>query len=146
MNANIRSIVSEDIERVVCLWAECGLVVSWNDPGKDFQRKLDHGRDQFLVCELDDDIIASAMYAYDGHRGSVNYLAVLPRFQKCGIGLQLMRDIENRLTKLGCPKINILIRHSNVGAQRNQLIVPKEMKAGPKPRLWDALIMPRRRE
>ena len=114
MKANIRSIVSEDIEKVVSLWAECGLVVSWNDPGKDFQRKLDHGGDQFLVCELDDDIIASAMYAYDGHRGSVNYLAILPRFQKRGIGLQLMRDIENRLTMLGCPKLNILIRHSNV--------------------------------
>ena len=115
MNANIRSLRSEDIEKVISLWAECGLVVSWNDPRKDFQRKLDHGRDQFLVCELNDEIIASAMYAYDGHRGSVNYLAVLPEFQSKGIGLQLMNDIENRLTRQGCPKINILVRHSNVG-------------------------------
>jgi ribosomal protein S18 acetylase RimI-like enzyme len=115
MNAIIRSLLSEDIEIVISLWAECGLVVSWNDPRKDFQRKLDHGRDQFLVCELNGEIVASAMYAYDGHRGSVNYLAVLPEFQSKGIGLQLMKDIENRLTGLGCPKINILIRQNNVG-------------------------------
>ncbi len=115
MELKIRTVLSEDIEKVISLWAKCGLVVSWNDPEKDFKRKLDHGRDQFLVCELGEEIVASAMYAYDGHRGSVNYLAVLPDFQKRGIGEQLMRDVENRLANQGCPKINLLIRDTNAG-------------------------------
>jgi ribosomal protein S18 acetylase RimI-like enzyme len=114
MVIKIRSILKEDIEKITFLWGECGLVVPWNNPKKDFLRKLDHGPDLFLVGEIEGDIVASVMYAYDGHRGNVNYLAVLPKFRKNGIGKQLMKEVENRLTNLGCPKINLLIRDTNV--------------------------------
>ena len=39
---------------------------------------------------LNDEIIATAMFGYDGHRGWLNYFAVLPNFQKRGFGKQLM--------------------------------------------------------
>jgi len=118
MNIKIRSVVKEDIKKITSLWGECGLSVPWNDPEKDFLRKLDHSPDMFLAGEVGGVIIASVMVAYDGHRGNVNYLAVLPEFQKHGIGKQLMQEVENRLTNLGCPKINLLIRNTNVDVVR----------------------------
>ena len=114
MGINIRNTSIDDIEKVIALWGECGLTVPWNDPKKDFLRKFEHSSQCFLVAEVEGNVIASAMYAYDGHRGNVNYLAVLPQFQKRGVGQRLMAYIEDKLTKMGCPKINLLIRDTNV--------------------------------
>ena len=59
---------------------------------------------------LEDKLIASVMGGYDGHCGWINYLAVHPDFQASCYGKQLMDNVENRLRKLGCPKINLQIR------------------------------------
>ncbi len=58
-------------------------------------------------------LISSVMGGYDGHRGWINYLAVHPEFQARGYGNQLMDNVETRLRKLGCPKINLQIREGN---------------------------------
>ena len=36
----VRSYQDSDREAVIQLWRDCGLVVPWNDPEKDVQRKL----------------------------------------------------------------------------------------------------------
>ena len=54
------------------------------------------------------------MGGYDGHRGSVYYLSVDPKYQNKGVGKILMKEIEKRLVAVGCPKINIFIRNSNI--------------------------------
>ena len=56
------------------------------------------------------------MGGYEGHRGWVNYLAVDPVYQKHGYGRQLMAELEKRLLKLGCPKINLQVRNGNSSA------------------------------
>lgn len=53
------------------------------------------------------------MAGYEGHRGWINYLAVAPRSRGCGLGRQLMQEVERRLLVLGCPKINLQVRHGN---------------------------------
>ena len=57
------------------------------------------------------------MAGYDGHRGWMNYLGVLPNFQRQGIGKKLVEAAENGLQKLGCPKVNLQLRYSNFIAQ-----------------------------
>jgi len=59
-------------------------------------------------------IIASVMVGYDGHRGWINYLAVDPRSRRQGIGGAMMEEAERRLKALGCPKINLQVRRSNL--------------------------------
>ena len=53
------------------------------------------------------------MAGYDGHRGSVNYLAVHPEAQKQGIGRALMAEVERWCEAEDCPKINLLVRTDN---------------------------------
>ena len=53
------------------------------------------------------------MAGYDGHRGSVFYLAINPEHQGLGFGKILMQEIERSLKRMGCPKINIVVRNSN---------------------------------
>ena len=59
-------------------------------------------------------LIGSAMAGYDGHRGSVYYLAVAPGYQGAALGRRLMQEVEQRLLVLGCPKVNGLVRTSSV--------------------------------
>ena len=109
----IRCYKDTDREQVINLWEACGLTVAWNDPGRDINRKLSEHPDLFLVGEVDGEIIACAMGGYDGHRGSVNYLAVSPLRRNKGYGKKILHNIESRLLDLGCPKINLMVRTSN---------------------------------
>ena len=111
----IRVFEESDEAAVVALWERCGLVRPWNVPALDIQRKLDFQPDLFFVAEDDGRVVGSAMAGYEGHRGWVNYLAVDPALQRGGLGGELMAFVEEKLTALGCPKINLQVRTSNQG-------------------------------
>ena len=106
----------QDQTEVISLWQQCGLLRPWNDPEKDIERKLKTSPDLFIVGVIDNQVRATAMAGYEGHRGWVNYLAVDPSLQKNGYGALMMREVETRLLHLGCPKINIQIRTDNIAA------------------------------
>ena len=64
--------------------------------------------------EINKKIIATAMGGYNGHRGYIYYLAVLPEFQKKCVGSKILSVVEKKLLKIGCPKINLFVRNTNV--------------------------------
>ena len=115
-NFAIRQFVPNDTNRVIFIWEQCDLVRNWNNPNFDIQRKLNFQKELFFVGLLNDEIIATAMFGYDGHRGWLNYFAVLPNFQKRGFGRQLMTYGEMALIEKGCPKLNLQIRNDNTKA------------------------------
>lgn len=112
----IRPYEEQDGDAVVALWRACGLVVPWNDPLKDIERKLRLQRDLFLVGSLDGRLVATVMAGYEGHRGWINYLAVAEECRRQGLGRRMMDAAEARLRAMGCPKINLQIRKSNPDA------------------------------
>jgi ribosomal protein S18 acetylase RimI-like enzyme len=109
----IRSYQPADEAAVVALWVRCGLTRPWNDPYKDIQRKLRVRPDYFLVGVLDQEIVATAMVGYDGHRGWIYYLGVAPEHRQRGYGRAIMAEAERLLREAGCPKINLQVRTSN---------------------------------
>ena len=115
-NFAIRQFVPNDTNRVIFIWEQCDLVRNWNNPNFDIKRKLNFQKELFFVGLLNDEIIATAMFGYDGHRGWLNYFAVLPNFQKRGFGKQLMTFGEMALIEKGCPKLNLQIRNDNTKA------------------------------
>ncbi len=117
MEAVIRPFAVADTQAVVRLWTVCGLTRPWNDPNKDIERKLAVQPELFLVMELDGAIMGSAMAGYDGHRGSVYYVAIDPAFQGQGHGTRLMKAVETMLIAMGCPKLSILVRRENTSVR-----------------------------
>ncbi|WP_243648389.1 GNAT family acetyltransferase [Agromyces fucosus] len=111
----IRSFDVADTEPVVELWRSAGLVVPWNDPYRDIERKLAVQPELFLVGESDGAVVATAMIGYDGHRGWVNYLAVDLERRGERLGALLMAEAERLLTERGCPKLNLQVRSTNTG-------------------------------
>ena len=112
-NVNIRPYRARDQTAVVALWERCGLVVPHNDPLRDIELKCRVNPEWVLVGVLDDDLVASCMAGYEGHRGWINYLAVSPDCRRKGIATQIMQRAEVLLLKAGCPKINLQIRETN---------------------------------
>jgi hypothetical protein len=78
----VRPYQPDDEAAVVALWARCDLTRPWNDPHKDIRRKLRVRPDLFLVGVLGQEIVATAMVGYDGHRGWINYLGVAPEHRR----------------------------------------------------------------
>ena len=58
-------------------------------------------------------LIATIMVGYDGHRGSINYLAVDPTVVGNRHGHHLMQMAVAFLLSLEYPKINLCVRHDN---------------------------------
>ena len=100
-------------QRVIELWIACNLTRSWNDPIRDIQRKLDDSPDLFYLAWIKDLLVGTCMAGYDGHRGSIYYLGVAPQFQGKGVATKLIEYGEKQLTKIGCPKINLMVRKTN---------------------------------
>lgn len=109
----IRPYRGADGPAVVALWKRCGLVVAWNDPQADIVRKLRVAPELFLVAVEDGRLIGTAMGGYDGHRGSLNYLAVDHNRRRRGIGSCLIEAVCERLLERDCAKLNIMVRTDN---------------------------------
>jgi ribosomal protein S18 acetylase RimI-like enzyme len=114
----IRPFLVEDTEAVVALWQVSDLVRPWNDPHRDIARKQTMQPELFLVGLLEGRLVATVMAGYEGHRGWVNYLAVDPGHRRRGLARRLMTEVEERLLALGCPKINLQVRSTNLQAIR----------------------------
>ena len=109
----IREYAAGDEKIVIDLWIKCDLVVPWNNPKLDIQRKLGVNPELFLVGTVADKVVASVMGGYEGHRGWVNYLAVDPDFQNLGYGKIMMEVIEKKIEALGAPKVQLQVRNTN---------------------------------
>jgi ribosomal protein S18 acetylase RimI-like enzyme len=114
---NIKPYHLDNQQAVINLWHACNLVVAWNDPAKDIQRKMLVDPDLFLIGQLPGDpsgeIIATVMGGYEGHRGWINYLAVSPKHQRKGYARAMMQQVEVLIQNKGCPKINLQVRGTN---------------------------------
>ena len=122
----IRPYSETDLNSIVSLWEICELSRPWNDPIKDIERKLTVQRELFLILEKNGEILGSVMGGYDGHRGSVNYLGIHPDHKNEGLGKLLMNRIEEELIKMGCPKIDLMVRNSNLDVQEFYRVIGYE--------------------
>jgi len=113
----IREFSLDDADQVVALWHDCELTRPWNNPALDIERKMKVKDSLFLVGVIDNQIVASVMGGYDGHRGWMNYLAVSPQHRRCGYAKSLIEYLEQKLTAIGCPKLNLQIREDNIEVQ-----------------------------
>lgn len=84
-----------------------------NAPPKVFDAKLALNDDMLLVAVHDDAVIGTTMAGYDGHRGWLHKVAVLPQYQRRGIATELVRHAISALQSIGCTKVNLQIRRTN---------------------------------
>ena len=114
MAVQIATYSSEYFEGVKSLWREVFPDdPPWNAAEVAIHAKVAVQSDLFLVAVEGDKVVGSIMSGYDGHRGWLYALAILNSHRRRGIGSALVREEEDRLTAMGCRKINLQVRASN---------------------------------
>ena len=122
MSANSIKIVEFDNlkhrKQVVELWQDVfGYEAAHNSPELVIDKKI-AAKDRLLFIAINQQIVVGTVMAgYDGHRGWIYSIAVLPSYQKKGIGSALLAFAEKKLSLLGCMKINLQIMDGNNAVQ-----------------------------
>lgn len=104
-----------DQAELLALWQQCGLIVPWNNPLADIERKLADSPDLFFVGKIGSRLVSSCMAGYDGHRGWIYFVAVAQAEQRKGLAASMVAHAEAELLERGCPKIDLMVRDSNTG-------------------------------
>lgn len=84
-----------------------------NDPAIVIDKKIAVDDNLFFVAVEDGAIVGTILAGYDGHRGWIYSLAVIPEKRRANIGTRLLKHAETELKKLGCVKINLQIFQDN---------------------------------
>ncbi|MDO5512791.1 GNAT family acetyltransferase [Corynebacterium sp.] len=101
------------IPEVVALWEAAHLTRPWNDPIADARKALETETSTVLIGTDGEEIVASAMVGFDGHRGWVYYVAVAPDRQGLHLGAEIMHAAEEWLRDRGVGKLQLMIREEN---------------------------------
>jgi ribosomal protein S18 acetylase RimI-like enzyme len=107
---------SGDVDAVVDLWRESGVLSAFNDPREDFEFALGGPTSAVLLAtDASKVIVGSVMVGHDGHPGNIYYVAVAPQCRMRGIGRQLVQAAERWLKDAGVRKIHLLVLNDNLG-------------------------------
>lgn len=103
-------------EQVIALWTRVfGYQTAHNEPSLAIDRKCAVGDDMIFIAMVGDTVVGTILAGYDGHRGWLYSLAVLPEHRHHGVGSALVRHAEEALAKCDCVKVNLQILESNAG-------------------------------
>ena len=114
---SIRRYQDTDRDRLAALWDACNLRTPWNDIDEDLALAATTTSAALFVGELDGLLCASCLVGHDGHRGWLYYLATDPAHQGKGLGSRMVRHCEQWLIDQGVPKVQLMIRETNLGAR-----------------------------
>ena len=88
------------------LWQAAESIPSVTDTPEALELVLQRDDDLLLVAECDGRIVGTVMGGWDGWRGNIYRLAVLPEYRERGVARALVRIIEGLLFELGADKIS----------------------------------------
>jgi uncharacterized protein len=111
----IRVATIADAAGLMALWEEAGLRFTPAQVPDELAGAL--ARDSLVLIDEDEDgqVIGSVFGTFDGRRGWVTRLAVRTDRRGNGIGSGLVAELEQRLTALGCLRVNLLTEPDNEG-------------------------------
>ncbi|HUH82782.1 MAG TPA: GNAT family N-acetyltransferase [Nitrososphaerales archaeon] len=109
----IREFSMKDYDLVRKVWEDSGLEIRPGDSKPDVRRKLTRDRGLFLVAEDQGVIVGTTMGAWDGRRGWIYHLGVLPEYRRRGVASRLVREVERRMKDMGVLKVNAIVYDDN---------------------------------
>lgn len=111
----IRAYLESDKEEVIRLWE---IVfpggAAWNKSEEVISTKLSTQPELFFVAVQEERVVGTILAGFDGVRGWVHRLAVCPSQRRQGLASLLMEKAESSLRGIGCPKLNLQVRASNL--------------------------------
>lgn len=111
----VRAYRDSDKDGVVALW---DIVFpggpEWNQSDEVISKKLSVQPELFFIASQHSQIVGTVIAGFDGVRGWIHRLAVHPTCRRNGLASRLMLRAESGLKDIGCPKLNLQVRASNL--------------------------------
>jgi len=120
----IRPFERDDTEAVLAVWRDAFPQYDaedappHRDPRRSIELKLATQPELFFVAIRDSRLVGTLMAGYDGHRGWLYSLSVVPDARRLGIGRALLAHAEAVLATHGCRKVNLQVLPGNNDACR----------------------------
>ncbi len=113
----IRAAHLEDVRRVLALWDQARSPAAVTpDDVRSVSRLIAHTDDALLVAEHDGQIVGALIAAWDGWRGNMYRLAVLPHRRRQGIATRLVEAGHEHLRDKGATRVTALVAHEEEDA------------------------------
>jgi ribosomal protein S18 acetylase RimI-like enzyme len=106
---SVRRGQADDAEAVLALWREAGAEPTRTDDRASLLALLSGHPDALLIAESEGRMVGTLIATWDGWRGSMYRLAVLPDYRRRGIAALLVERGQRRLRALGCRRIQALV-------------------------------------
>jgi len=113
----IHEMVEKDLPKVLDLWREAHIELTFSDNLKELVRMLNHNSGLCLVMKdtLKRNIYGAVLGGFDGRRGWVHHLAIHSSIQGKKYGTLLMDELIRRFKARNVVKLKIEILKSNIG-------------------------------
>lgn len=104
------------MDAVLTLWTRArSAAATSRDSAETISRLLDFDPGALLVASRDGQIIGSVVAGFDGWRGHVYRVAVLPEHRLRGTGRELLSAAHERLRALGADTVNASVHDPDPG-------------------------------
>jgi ribosomal protein S18 acetylase RimI-like enzyme len=105
MTLLIRPCRSEECAAVLALWKAADADPTVTDSLGELERVVRENGELFLVAERGGQIVGTVIAGWDGWRGHLYRIAVLPGARRRGVGRALVREAVHRLAARGARRI-----------------------------------------
>jgi ribosomal protein S18 acetylase RimI-like enzyme len=103
----------EDIGRVLELWKRADATPKPTDTPAGLGQLLAGSQAVLLLAEADGQVVGTVIGGWDGWRGNIYRLAVLPEYRRRGVASALMREVDAALAGLGAKRITALVEQDH---------------------------------
>jgi ribosomal protein S18 acetylase RimI-like enzyme len=103
----------EDIGQVLELWARAGASPTVTDTWEVLAQLLGASQSILLLADIDGQLAGTVIGGWDGWRGNIYRLAVLPEYRRRGVASALMREVDAALLAMGARRITALVERDH---------------------------------
>jgi ribosomal protein S18 acetylase RimI-like enzyme len=105
----LRTGTPEDIDAVLALWKIATTVTSATDDAAGIEQLLTRAPDGLILAFDGDTLVGTVIALFDGWRGAMYRLAVLPSHRRRGIATELVEQGERRLEQCGARRLHMVV-------------------------------------
>jgi len=107
--AAIRPARPDEAQQILEVWQDAEATPSPTDTRAEVTKLLGEPAAVLLVAEADGRLVGTVIGGWDGWRGNIYRLAVLPAYRRRGIARALVCEAERRLDWMGGRRISALV-------------------------------------
>ena len=109
----IRRAGPEDVGQVLELWARAGATPTLTDTPEVLVQLLGSPQSILLLAVVEGRLAGTVIGGWDGWRGNIYRLAVVPEYRRRGVASALMREVDAALLAMGARRITALVERDH---------------------------------